>query len=48
MDLVQSRSYGGVSWGIGWRRAGGEEMNSDLCPGVSDFWGGDVVLEEII
>jgi hypothetical protein len=48
MDLVQSRSYGGVSWGIGWGRARGEEMDSDLGPGVSDFWGGDVVLEEIV
>ncbi len=23
-------------------------MNSDLGPGISYFWGGDVVLEEII
>ncbi len=48
MDLFQSPSFEGVIWGIGCRRARGEEVDSDLGPGISYFWWGDVVLEEII
>jgi hypothetical protein len=40
MDLVQSSSNLGVIWGIGLKRASGEEMNSDMGPNISDIWGG--------
>ncbi len=48
MDLVQSRSYGGVVWGIGSGRVGGEEVDFDLCPGISYFWGGYMVQKVVI
>jgi hypothetical protein len=48
MDLVQSRRNREVSWGIGRRRARGEEIDFDLGPGTSYFWGRNVVLEKVI
>jgi hypothetical protein len=48
MDLVQSCGNLGIIWGIGRRRASGEEVNSDLGPSISYIWGGEVVQEEII
>ncbi len=48
MDLVQSCSNLGVIWGIGRKRASGEEVDFDLGPSISYIWGEDVVQEEII
>jgi hypothetical protein len=43
MDLVQSRRNRGVIWGTR-----GEEVDSDLGPGSSDFWERNVVLDEVV
>jgi hypothetical protein len=37
MDLLQSRGYERILWGIDWRRARGKDMNSDLGSGISYF-----------
>ncbi len=48
ISISRSQRNRGVTWGIGRRRARGEEVDLNLGPGTSHFWGRNVVLDEVV